>query len=77
MRGALEGDGTRSALNSRDVNSSHSSDRAKCGALLCRAARDTASATRSCAPCIRNHYAAARLRAGKKMTILRIVRLFT
>lgn len=44
----LEGDGTRSALNSRDVNSSHSSDRAKWGALLCRAANDTASATRSC-----------------------------
>ena len=45
---AFEGEGTRSALNSRDVNSSHSSDRAKWGALLCRAANDTASATRSC-----------------------------
>ena len=46
--GPLEGEGTRSALNSREVNSSHSSERAKCGALLCRAASDTASATRSC-----------------------------
>lgn len=44
----FSGEGAKSALNSREVNSSHSNERAKCGALLCRAASETASATRSC-----------------------------
>lgn len=38
--------GMSSALNSRDVKSSHSREREKCGAWLCRRAREVASAIR-------------------------------
>ena len=44
------GGGAASALTSSAVNSSHSSERAKCGAWLCRRASVAASATRPCAP---------------------------
>ena len=42
----LAGDGMSSALNSSAVNRSHSREREKCGAWLCRRASDVASATR-------------------------------
>ena len=45
---AFEGEGMSSALNSREVNSSHSRDREKWGAWLCRLASEVASATRPC-----------------------------
>ena len=45
----LAGEGMSSALNSSAVNRSHSREREKCGAWLCRRASEVASATRPCA----------------------------
>lgn len=44
----LAGEGMSSALNSSAVNRSHSREREKCGAWLCRRASEVASATRPC-----------------------------
>ena len=44
----LDGEGMSCALNSTEVNCSHSREREKWGAWLCRLASEVASATRPC-----------------------------